>query len=139
MLFARTCQIDIRPEEVYQAFVKDVSDSFQVEVGDKQDRVIKRVIRFNVESYVPSKVFKFTNTGEIVTMNYEVYLEETNGLQTLESYLAGGGQAFQLNEIPNRKWMGRYRYNLNYNLKKSTLFQHYLSKYNRGKSNDHSP
>lgn len=89
-MFRPNLPVDIRPDETYQAYVNDVSDSFQVDVGDKQDRVLKRVIRFNVESYVPSKVFKFTNTGEIVTMNYEVYLEETSGLQTLESFLGQG-------------------------------------------------
>ena len=88
--FRPNLPIDIRPDEVYQSFIKDVSDSFQVDMGDKQDRVLKRIVRFEVESYIPSKVFKFTNTGEIVSMNYEVYLEETNGLQTLESFLGKG-------------------------------------------------
>ena len=88
--FRPNLPIDIRPDEVYQSFIRDVSDSFQVDMGDKQDRVLKRVVRFEVESYIPSKVFKFTNTGEIVSMNYEVYLEETNGLQTLESFLGKG-------------------------------------------------
>lgn len=88
--FRPNLPIDIRPDEVYQSFIKDVSDSFQVDIGDKKDRVLKRVVRFEVESYIPSKVFKFTNTGEIVTMNYEVYLEETNGLETLESFLGKG-------------------------------------------------
>lgn len=100
--FRPNLPIDIRPEEVYQSFIKDVSDSFQVDVGDKKDRVLKRIIRFEVESYIPSKVFKFTNAGEVVAMNYETYIEETNGLQTLESFLAGGGQKFQLNSLPNR-------------------------------------
>ena len=90
LMFRPNLPVDIRPEEIYQAYVRDVSDSFQVDVGDRQDRVLKRVIRFNVESYVPSKVFKFTNTGEIVTMNYEAYIEETNGLETLESFLGKG-------------------------------------------------
>ena len=60
------------------------------------------MVRFQVESYIPSKVFKFTETGEIQSMNYEVYIEETSGLQTLESFMAGGGAEFALNEIPNR-------------------------------------
>ena len=89
--FRPNLPIDIRPDEVYQSFIRDVSDSFQVDMGDRQDRVLKRVIRFEVESYIPSKVFKFTNTGEIVSMNYEVYLEETSGLQPLETFLGGGG------------------------------------------------
>lgn len=90
LMFRPNLPVDIRPDETYQAYVRDVSDSFQVDVGDKQDRVLKRVIRFNVESYVPSKVFKFTNTGEIVTMNYEAYIEETSGLITLQEFLGKG-------------------------------------------------
>lgn len=83
LAFRPNLPVDIRPDEVYQAFLQDVSDSFQVDVGDRQDRVLKRVIRFNVESYVPGNVYKFTNTGEIVAMNYEIYLEETSGLVPL--------------------------------------------------------
>lgn len=100
--FRPNLPVEIRPEEIYQAFIKDISDSSNFEVGDRQDRIVKRVIRFQVESYIPSKVFKFTETGEIQSMNYEVYIEETSGLQTLESFMAGGGAAFALNEITNR-------------------------------------
>lgn len=81
--FRPNLPIDIRPDEVYQAFIQDVSDSFQVDVGDRQDRVLKRVIRFNVESYIPGNVYKFTNTGEIASMGYEFYLEEVSGYQEM--------------------------------------------------------
>lgn len=83
LLFRPNLPVDIRPDEVYQAFLQDVSDSFQVDVGDRQDRVLKRVVRFNIESYVPGNVYKFTNTGEIVSMSYEFYLEETSDYLTL--------------------------------------------------------
>jgi len=100
--FRPNLPIDIRPDEVYQAFVKDVSETSNLEAADRQDRVVKRNVRFEVQSYIPSKVFRFTNTGEIQTMHYEAYTEEVSGFQTLESFLAGGGAAFALNEIPNR-------------------------------------
>ena len=100
--FRPNLSIEIRPEEAYQAFIKNVSETSNLEAGDRQDRVVKRAIRFEVEAYVPSDVFRFTNTGQIETMCYEVYLEEISGLQTLESFYAGGGAAFALNQIPNR-------------------------------------
>jgi len=81
--FRPNLPIDIRPNEVYQAFIQDVSDSFQVDVGDRQDRVLKRVIRFNVESYIPGNVYKFTNTGEIAAMGFDLYLEEVSGYQEM--------------------------------------------------------
>ena len=89
LLFRPNLPVDIRPDEVYQSYVRDVSEMSNLTAGDRQDRLVKKAIRFEVQSYIPSKVFKFTNTGEIVTMNYEVYLQETSGLETLEVYLGG--------------------------------------------------
>jgi hypothetical protein len=100
--FRPNLPVEIREGESFQAYIKDVSEASNLEAGDRQDRIVKRQVRFEVQSYIPSKVFRFTNTGEIMSMNYEVYLEETNGLETLESFLGGGGRDFALNEIPNR-------------------------------------
>jgi hypothetical protein len=100
--FRPNLRVDIREDEVYQAYLKDVSDSSNMAVGDRQDRIIKRQVRFEVQSYIPSKVFRFTNTGEIQVMTFEVYLDETSGLVPLESYIAGGGKDFLLNQVPNR-------------------------------------
>jgi len=89
--FRPNLPIDIREGEVYQAFVRDVAEATQLTAGDREDRIVKRVVRFEVQSYVPSQVFRFTNTGQIETLNYEVYLEEIETLVPLEQYLAGGG------------------------------------------------
>jgi hypothetical protein len=87
LMFRPNLPVDIRPEEIYQAYLRDVSEMSNLQAGDRQDRIVKKAIRFEVQSYIPSKVFKFTNTGEIMTMNYEAYIEETSGLQTLEVFL----------------------------------------------------
>lgn len=92
LMFRPNLPIEIRPDEAYQSYLTGVDESSNLQVGDKQDRIVKRVVRFSVESYIPSKVFKYTDTGEIVSINYEVYLEETSGLQTLESFLLGGAK-----------------------------------------------
>lgn len=100
--FRPNMPIDIREDEIYQAFIRDVSDNAELIVKDQEDRLVKRSVRFEVQSYIPSQVFRFTNTGEIRTLNYEVYLDEVSGLQTLESFYAGGGMAFALGTTPNR-------------------------------------
>ena len=102
LLFRPNLNIEIRPGEAYQGFILDVSDASNLTARDREDRIVKRTVRFQVQSYIPGYVFRFTNTSEIKTMNYQEYLEETNGLQSLESFYAGGGMAFALNQIPNR-------------------------------------
>ena len=97
--FRPNLPVDLHPEEVYQAYVKDVNEASEFSPGDRQDRVVKRAVRFEVEAYIPTKVYRFTNTGEIETINYEVYLEEISGLQTLESWYAGGGLDFAEGDI----------------------------------------
>ena len=100
--FRPNLNIEIRPEESYQGFLVNVSDASNLTARDREDRIVKRTIRFRVESYIPGYVFRFTNTGEIKTMNYQEYLDETDGMQTLESFQEGGGLAFALNQVPNR-------------------------------------
>ncbi len=102
LLFRPNLNIDIRPGENYEAFVLDVGDASNLTAGDREDRLVRRTVRFKVESYIPGKVFRFTNTSEIKTLNYEEYIEETSGLQTLESFFEAGGAGFELNQIPNR-------------------------------------
>ena len=102
LLFRPNLNIEIRPGEAYQGYLLDVSDASNLTAGDREDRIVKRTVRFQVQSYIPGYVFRFTNTSEIKTMNYEEYIEETNGLQSLESFYAGGGLAFALNQVSNR-------------------------------------
>jgi len=91
--------IELNPEETYQSYVRDISEASDFTPADRQDRVIKRIVRFEVDSYIPSKVYKFTNTCELLVMNYETYDEETSGLIPLESWYAGGGMEFALGQV----------------------------------------
>ena len=100
--FRPNLNVEIREGESYQAFMIDVAETSNLTAGDRQDRIVKRAIRFQIQSYIPGKVFRFTNTSEIKVMNFQEYIEETDGMQNLESFYAGGGAAFALNEIPNR-------------------------------------
>lgn len=90
--------VDIHPGEIYQAFLRDVDEASDFTPGDREDRVIKRRIRFEVQSYIPSNVYKFTNTGEIVCLHFDVYQQEVSGLVPLESWIACGDGAAELEQ-----------------------------------------
>ena len=95
--FRPNLPVNITEERVFQAFVKDVAEASQLTAGDREDRIVKRTLRFYVEAYIPSNVFRFTTTGEIEEINYEVYTEmlSTGVLEPLESWDSsyGGPQA----------------------------------------------
>jgi len=57
-----------------KAFLKEESDISSVEVGDKEDRLIRKSFTINVESYIQSPRFKVTSTGKIVQVNTEIWL-----------------------------------------------------------------
>jgi len=94
--FRPNMPVDVREDEIYQAFIQDVSEASDLVVSDQEDRLVKRTVRFEVQSYIPSQVFRFTNTSEIKTMNYELYVKEISELEPLESFYAGGGAEFAL-------------------------------------------
>lgn len=92
--FRPNLPVDILEGTSFNAFVKDVAEASQLTVPDREDRIVKRTIRFYVEAYIPSDVYRFTNTGEIETMNYDVYTEmlSTGVLEPLESFnMSSGG------------------------------------------------
>jgi len=86
--FRPNLPVDIHPEEVYQAFIVDVGEATNLTAHDREDRVVRRTVRFQIEAYVPGDVFRFTNTGEIEAMKFEVYTElvEDGTLIPLESF-----------------------------------------------------
>jgi len=57
-----------------KAFLAEESDISAVEVGDKEDRLIRKTFTINVESYIQSPKFKVTSTGKIIKMNTEIWV-----------------------------------------------------------------
>lgn len=57
-----------------KAFLAEESDISAVEVGDKEDRLIRKTFTINVESYIQSPRFKVTSTGKIIQVNTEIWL-----------------------------------------------------------------
>ena len=92
--FRPNLPVNITENEVYQGFILDLGEATSLTAGDREDRVVKRTLRFHVQGYIPSNVFRFTNTGEIETMKFEVYSEMVadGSLVPLESMDMMGGQ-----------------------------------------------
>ena len=49
----------------FEIFIDDISDMSDLTPGDKQDRVIRRSVKVLAKGYIPSKTFRFTETGQI--------------------------------------------------------------------------
>ena len=93
--FRPNLPVDITEEQVFQAYLKDVTEASQLTAGDREDRIVKRTLRFTVEAYIPGDVFRFTTTGEIEQMSFDVYdeLVSTGVLEPLESFSSANGPA----------------------------------------------
>mgnify|MGYP003147823140 FL=1 len=57
------------------AFITAISDNSEVEAPDEKDRVLKKTITFNVETYLPSRKYQIQSNGDITSMNYEVQIK----------------------------------------------------------------
>jgi hypothetical protein len=54
-----------------KAFLDDETDDTVVQVGDREDRLLKRSFTVKVETYVPSPKFLFSATGKLERFNLE--------------------------------------------------------------------
>lgn len=57
-----------------QGFLVQETDQSSVDLGDKEDRVLRRSYSFKLQTYIPSPQFLLTSTGKIETFNTEVEL-----------------------------------------------------------------
>tara|TARA_R110002051_G_scaffold8198_1_gene34769 strand:- start:296 stop:1027 length:732 start_codon:yes stop_codon:yes gene_type:complete len=55
-----------------QSYITSELDRSSVNVGDRQDRIIRRSFDIDVEGYVPNPKFLITSTGEIEVLNADV-------------------------------------------------------------------
>jgi hypothetical protein len=69
--------LEIKTNKSYytKAFLVDESDISQVEVSDLQDRVLRKKLSVNLETYIPNPRFLYTSTGKIEEFNFEVEIE----------------------------------------------------------------
>ena len=57
------------------AFITAVSDNSTVSAPDREDRVIRKTVTFDVETYMPTRQYMIQSNGDIVEMNYEMNLK----------------------------------------------------------------
>ena len=57
------------------AFITAVGDNSTLTVGDREDRIIKKTVTFNVETYMPTRQYMIQSNGEIREMHYETTID----------------------------------------------------------------
>tara|TARA_R110002050_G_scaffold4942_1_gene23093 strand:- start:236 stop:1033 length:798 start_codon:yes stop_codon:yes gene_type:complete len=77
------------------AFITSISDNSTLTVPDREDRIIKKTVTFEVETWMPTRQYMIQSNGAIREMNYEVELKTDisfsgNGIPS-ESILATSG------------------------------------------------
>jgi hypothetical protein len=58
------------------AFLKSTTDNSVVDVPDREDRLIKKAITFEVETYIPSRKYEITSTGSLRELRFDVSIED---------------------------------------------------------------
>ena len=57
-----------------QAFISQVSDNSSVVVGDREDRVLRKIVSVVIDTYVPTEKYLYTSTGEIETFGVDAVI-----------------------------------------------------------------
>jgi hypothetical protein len=81
-LFNPDLEIKTKNSNITKAFFVNESDAQQYEANDQEDRILKKTITINVETYIESPKFLYTWTGKIEKLNFEVTLEDKNVTET---------------------------------------------------------
>lgn len=80
-LFNPDLEIKTKYSHITKAFIDSESDAGSEEVNDTEDRILRRTISINVETYIPSPKFLYTSTGKIEEFNYEFEIVENLDLE----------------------------------------------------------
>ena len=75
LMFNPALDIQTKFSTTVQAFISQVSDSSITSLGDREDRVLKKAIQVSVDTYIPTKKYLYSNTGEIEALNLEADLD----------------------------------------------------------------
>lgn len=62
--------------EITEAFLVEETDDGTVDVGDREERILKRTFAISVETYLPSTRYLYTNSGQIEEFNVGVGIQE---------------------------------------------------------------
>lgn len=78
-MFNPDIEITTKHNSTTKAYLVDEAGEVPTNVPDGQNRIIRKSFNISVESYVPSPKFVITNTGQIESLSYDVYVPITRG------------------------------------------------------------
>jgi len=85
-----------------KAFIEQVTDNSVASAGDREDRILRKMIVVTAEAYLPSPKYLITSTGEIETLGLDFEFV-SDGASNYRTMLALGEKGNNSNskEIPN--------------------------------------
>ena len=66
--------LNIMDTNVLKAYLSKEEDISKTDVGDKEERLVRKTFTVSVEGYIPSPKFLLTNTGKIIHINTEIWV-----------------------------------------------------------------
>jgi len=72
LTFGPSLKLPVTFDQKAQAFITDRQEAITTSLGDKQDRVLKRIITISIETYIPPEKYLITNTGAIERFDMDV-------------------------------------------------------------------
>ena len=80
------------------AFIESVSDLDQVDLGDREDRLLRKTINLRIEGYIPSPKYLLQSNGEIEQFNYQVVFIDDASEEILykDGIISGPGETVEL-------------------------------------------
>lgn len=57
------------------AFISQVSDNSSVSVGDREDRILRKVVSVVIDTYIPNRKYLYTSTGEIESIGVDAQID----------------------------------------------------------------
>ena len=69
--FNPSIQLNTKFSKGSKAFLASETNNYSLQLGDREDRIIKKTFTAAVETYVRSPKYKVTSTGEIEEFNLE--------------------------------------------------------------------
>ena len=70
------------------SYISQVTDNSTLQIGDREDRVIKKSIMVSLDTYIPNKTYQLTKTGEIIDLGIDILLFNTE--QEYQDAVGGG-------------------------------------------------
>jgi len=71
LLFSPNMVVTTKYSNSTAAFIKSENEESSLDVGDRQDRILRKTFKVNVEGYIPYPKYLITSTGEIESFNVD--------------------------------------------------------------------